>query len=77
MSLKEDLIAYQARWAALENQQNKERQTASLELRWRQLNAAYALAKGLGLIQTDSSETGVFERWAKLKEKTVSKPSKT
>jgi len=33
------------------------------------LNAAYALAKGLGLLQPDPSEMEVFQRWAKLKEK--------
>ena len=69
MSLKDDLKAYQARWSEVEAVVKKERQTASLELRWRQLNTAYALAKSLGIIEPDPSETGVFERWAKLKGK--------
>lgn len=54
----------------------EERRTASLELRWQQLNTAYAMAKGLGLLREDPSEAGVFERWAKLKEKAANQPPK-
>ena len=71
MSLKSDLLAYRERWAAVDAFQQEERRTASLELRWRQLNAAYGLAKGLGLLQPDPSEMEVFERWARLKEKAI------
>jgi hypothetical protein len=73
MSLKQDLQTYQARWQAVEAIQLAERQSASIELRWRQLNAAYGMAKGLGLLQPDASEMEVFIRWAKLKEKATSK----
>jgi hypothetical protein len=76
MVLKSELIAYQARWNALEEIQKEERLTASLELCWKQLNAAYGMAKGLGLLQPDPSEAGVFARWAKLKEKAVSRKPK-
>ena len=69
MTLSEDLRAYQERWAIVETIQNEERRSASLELRWKQLNAAYGMAKGLGLLQSDESEILVFERWARLKEK--------
>jgi hypothetical protein len=69
MTLKDDLKAYQAGWAEVEAVVTEQRRTASLELRWRQLNSAYAMAKGLGLLREDPSEAGVFERWAKLKEK--------
>ena len=69
MALKDDLKAYQARWVEVEAVVKEERRTASLELRWRQLNTAYAMAKGLGLLRKDPSEAGVLERWAKLKEK--------
>jgi hypothetical protein len=72
MTLKEDLKAYQARWAEVEAFVTEERRTASLEIRWQQLNTAYAMAKCLGLLREDPSEAGVFERWAKLKEKAVS-----
>jgi hypothetical protein len=73
MVLKDDLKAYQARWAEVEVVVKEERRTAPVELRWRQLNAAYAIAKGLGLLQEDPSEAGVLERWAKLKEKATSR----
>ena len=74
MTLQDDLKAYQARWAEVDAVITEERRTASVELRWRQLNAAYAMALGLGLRQENPSETGVFERWAKLKEKVVDDP---
>lgn len=77
MTLKDDLKAYQARWAEVEAVVSEERFTASLDLRWRQLNAAHGLAKGLGLIHTDQTETEVFERWAKLKEIATSQLPKT
>jgi len=32
------------------------------------MNSAYSMAKGLGLLRSDASELGVFERWAKLAE---------
>ena len=76
MTLKDDLKAYQARWADVEAVVAEERRTASLELRWQQLNAACAMAIGLGLSHEDPSEIGVFERWAKLKEKAASQTRK-
>jgi len=72
MALKDDLKAYQARWTEVEAVVKEERRTASIELRWQQLNSAYAMAKGLGLLQANPDEAGVFERWAKLKEKAFS-----
>lgn len=69
MAMKDDLKAYQARWAEVEAIAQLERRSASIELRWKQLNAAYALAKGLGLLQPDTSEMEIFLRWAKLKTK--------
>jgi hypothetical protein len=77
MTLKNDLKAYQARWVEVGAIITEERRTASFGLRWRQLNAAYAMALGLGLRQEDAGEAGVFERWAKLKEKAVSQPQRT
>ena len=72
MTLKDDLKAYQARWAEVEATVESERRSAPIELRWQQLNTAYAMARALGLLCADPSEAGVFERWAKLKEKAVS-----
>ena len=74
MTLKHDLQSYKARWNAVEEIQAEERRSASIELRWRQLNAAYGMAKGLGLLQSDLSEMEVFKRWAKLKEKATGRP---
>jgi hypothetical protein len=70
MTVKDDLKEYKARWAFVEEIQKEERKLASLDLRWQQLNAAYGIAKGLGLLQPDPSEMEVFQRWVKLKEKT-------
>lgn len=72
MTLKEEMRAYQSRWAEVDAIVAKERRAASLELCWQQLNAAYAMAMGFGWIKVDLSETGVHERWAKLKDKAVS-----
>lgn len=69
MTLKDNIKAYHIRWETIDSIQQEERRTASLELRWRQLNAAYGMAKSLGLLRPDPSEAGVHERWAKLKEK--------
>jgi hypothetical protein len=71
MTFKADLKAYRARYAEIQAFVNEERRFASHELRWRQLNVAYAMAKGLGLLQENPSEAGVFETWAKLKEKAI------
>ncbi len=73
MALKDDLQAYQARWTDVDAIIEDERRNASIELRWRQLNAAYAMAKGLGLLREDPSEAEVFRLWAKLKEKAASR----
>jgi hypothetical protein len=62
MTFKEEMRAYQARWAQVDAIFEKERRTASLELCWQQLNAAYAMAMGFGWIKEDLSEAGVHER---------------
>ncbi len=69
MSLQDDIRAYKNRWEVVAKIQIEERRSASLVLRWMQLNAAFGMAKALGLLQPDPSEMGVYERWAKLKEK--------
>jgi hypothetical protein len=72
----DDIKVYKKRWEAVEAFQERERLSTSLELRWRQLNAAYGIAKGLGLLQPDPSEAGVFTRWALLREKAINPHSK-
>ena len=63
------LKAYRARWQAVEKIEYQELQTASLELRWQQLNAVIGIAIGLGIYIPADDEIEVFQRWAKLKEK--------
>ena len=76
MALKEDLKAYKAHWAEVEAIIARERRTYSLELRWQQVNTAFGMAKGLGVLREDPSEMGVFERWAKIKDKAANTPPK-
>ena len=68
MTLKDEMQAYKARWAEVNAFIEQERRTAPVELRWRQLNAIYALGIALGFRREDPSEIEVFERWANLKE---------
>jgi hypothetical protein len=67
MNLREELIAYQKRWALVEKKIQEERQNTPIELRWKQLNAAYTMGKGMGLTQSKLNEAGVFEIWTRLK----------
>lgn len=60
---------FRERWRAVEAIQTVERGTASLELRWRQLNAVYGLFKELGMTPDHEDEMQVYERWARLRER--------
>ena len=66
------LKAYRARWQAVEEIERQELQNATLELRWRQLNAVIGLAIGLGIYQPVEDDIEVIQRWAKLKENAAS-----
>ena len=66
------LKAYLARWQAVEEIERQELQSATIELRWQQLNAVIGMAIGLGIYETTEDEIEVFQRWAKLKENTTS-----
>ncbi len=63
------LKAYCTRWQAVAEVERQELQTATLELRWQQLNSLYLLAIGLGIDEPEKDEFKVFQRWAKLKER--------
>jgi hypothetical protein len=67
MDLREELIAYRERWELVEKKFREERKNTPLELRWRQLNAAYAIGQKMNLVRDESSESGVYEIWASLK----------
>ena len=48
---------YRDRWRAVAAIELQEQRSASMALRWQQLNAIWYLAKGLGLsLETDESE---------------------
>lgn len=70
----EEVIAYRERWRAVEAVEREERRCATPELRWRQLNALVAMAKSLGLVVPDPSETGVHARWATLRRRAANRP---
>ncbi len=72
MAQTDDLKAYRKRWDAVNAIQKEERLNSSIILRWQQLNSIFGMAQGLGIIQPDLSEIGVYERWAKLKENLTS-----
>jgi hypothetical protein len=69
MTLRDDMIAYRARWQAVAEIELREQRAASFESRWQQLNAIVGLAISIGIMKADSSEEGIYQRWAKLKEK--------
>jgi hypothetical protein len=62
---------YRDRWLAVAEIERQELQTASLELRWQQLNAVVGMAIGLGIWKAADDELEVYQRWAKLKEKLI------
>ncbi len=62
------LKAYLARWQAVEEVERQELQSATMELRWQQLNAVIRMAIGLGIYESNEDETEVFQLWAKLKD---------
>ncbi len=59
---------FRRRWEAAAAIEVAEQRMASLELRWRQLNAIWELARELGLpLTSNGQEEEVWQRWAKLK----------
>lgn len=63
------LKAYRDRWKIVEQVERQELRTASIDLRWQQLNSILRLAKGLDLhsVHDEDQEMEVYQRWAKLK----------
>jgi len=61
---------FRDRWREVEAIEIEEQRTASVALRWQQLNAIFRLAVGLGLTlaESDEQEQIVRRRWTKLKE---------
>lgn len=65
--MNEGMKAYRNRWQAVVDIEQQENLHASIEDRWRQLNAVFGLAVGLGLVVADPGEEEGHRRWAKLK----------
>ena len=59
---------FRDRWQAVAAVEDQEQRAASIGLRWKQLNAIWQLAWGLGLqSEPDEMDSLVRERWARLK----------
>ena len=60
---------YRARWQAVSEVEEAEQQQATVEDRWRRLNAILqmALTLGLDLRAQSEDEAIVWQRWARLK----------
>ena len=68
---KQQLLEYRQGWKAVEKIELKEQRTASMALRWQQLNSILRLARGLNLPLIDKEREKevevVRQRWMKLK----------
>ena len=62
------LKAYLARWQAVEEIERQELQTATLDLRWQQLNSVIGMAIGLGIFEPTEDESEGIQRWGMLKD---------
>ncbi len=64
----EDARAYVDRWKAVAEIERRELQAATIQEKWRQLNAIKQLADRLGITRgNDDGKMEVYLRWAKLK----------
>ncbi len=65
-----DARAYRERWREVEEIERQEAQAATIQDRWRQLNAVFGLALGLGLLEklANDQEELIWRRWAVLKQ---------
>lgn len=67
----QSLKTYRQRWEAIEQQERLELKASTIDMRWKQVNAIWGLAKALG-IEVPSDERGeeiIRKRWAKLRAK--------
>ncbi len=60
---------FRDRWKAIAAIEAEEQKSASLALRWQQLNSILCMAIGLGLPKPESSDDDVivYQRWVKLR----------
>jgi len=67
---KADAIAFRERWRDVERIERIEAQSATIQDRWRQLNAVKQRATRLGITRKeDDSEMKIFLIWANLRKK--------
>jgi len=67
---KADAIAFRERWRDVEQIERIEAQSATIQDRWRQLNAVKRRATRLGITRKeDDSEMKIFLIWANLRKK--------
>ncbi|MFN2153001.1 MAG: hypothetical protein ACK2T5_15455, partial [Anaerolineales bacterium] len=65
-----DAIAYRERWREVERIERLEAQSATIQDRWRQLNAVKRRATRLGITpKGDDGEMEIFLLWANLRKK--------
>ena len=69
--LKSDVEKYLAGWQAVNKVERQEARTATVQQRWRRLNAVYGLSVELGLDVRlgDQGEELVWQRWQLLRER--------
>ena len=72
MSIKQDkkfAKEFRDRWKAVEAIEAEEQKSASIELRWKQLNSIFRMAIGMGLPARElcDEDIKVYERWVKLR----------
>jgi hypothetical protein len=62
------LREYRARWRSVNEREAAEMRAASMASRWRELNAAYGLARSLGIEpEANVGSESIQRRWMRLK----------
>ena len=66
---KTELEEYRARWKIVNEFQAMERQTVTVEQRWRKFNSIIQMARQLGIKKAENKDEleAVRQRWKKLK----------
>ena len=66
----DDMKYYVSRWKEVEAIQLQEMRSATMELRWKQLNAIFIMAQELGLQlkKSEKEDMDVIRKWAKIKD---------
>ncbi len=70
MESKDEMKYYVSRWKEVEAIQRQEMRSATMELRWKQLNAIFIMAHELGLRlkKSEEEDMSVILKWAKIKD---------